>query len=91
MAEKVTVKAVKRDTRGKNENRRLRVQGKIPVVVYGGGTESFGATAELKELAAVLRSDAGVNSVFYESPNTAHEWLSWRRSLREFAPLLFKD
>ena len=34
---------------------------------------------------------AGVNSVFYVSPNTAHEWLSWRRDLREFAPLLFKD
>jgi enterochelin esterase-like enzyme len=33
---------------------------------------------------------AGVNSVFYESPDTAHEWQSWRRSLREFAPLLFK-
>jgi enterochelin esterase family protein len=24
------------------------------------------------------------------SPGTAHEWLTWRRSLREFAPLLFK-
>jgi enterochelin esterase family protein len=35
--------------------------------------------------------EAGINSVFYESPNTAHEWQSWRRSLREFAPLLFKD
>jgi len=34
---------------------------------------------------------AGINSVFYISPNTAHEWQSWRRSLREFAPLLFKD
>ena len=34
---------------------------------------------------------AGVNSVLYVSPNTAHEFLSWRRSLREFAPLLFKD
>lgn len=33
----------------------------------------------------------GVNSVFYVSPNTAHEFLSWRRSLREFAPLLFRD
>jgi enterochelin esterase family protein len=32
-----------------------------------------------------------VNAVFYESPNTAHEWLSWRRSLHQFAPLLFKD
>jgi enterochelin esterase-like enzyme len=34
---------------------------------------------------------AGYNSVFYVSPNTAHEFLSWRRSLREFAPLLFRD
>ena len=34
---------------------------------------------------------AGINSVFYVSPNTAHEFLSWRRSLHEFAPLLFQD
>ena len=34
---------------------------------------------------------AGVNSVFHVSPNTAHEWQSWRRSLHEFAPLLFAD
>jgi len=40
--------------------------------------------------AAALK-DAGFNSVFYVSPNTAHEFLSWRRSLREFAPLLFRD
>jgi enterochelin esterase family protein len=35
--------------------------------------------------------DAGINSQFYVSPLTAHEWQSWRRSLHEFAPLLFKD
>lgn len=34
--------------------------------------------------------EAGINSHFYVSPDTAHEWQSWRRSLREFAPLLFK-
>ena len=34
---------------------------------------------------------AGINSVFYVSPGTAHEFLSWRRSLHEFAPLLFQD
>jgi enterochelin esterase-like enzyme len=34
---------------------------------------------------------AGINSVLYVSPNTAHEFLSWRRSLREFAPLLFTN
>lgn len=32
----------------------------------------------------------GVNSVYYESPQTAHEWQSWRRSLREFALLAFQ-
>lgn len=34
---------------------------------------------------------AGYRSVFYVSQDTAHEFLSWRRSLREFAPLLFRD
>ena len=64
MAEKFTVKAEKRSDLGKNESRRLRVDGKVPVVVYGGGTESVAVAAELKDLAAVLRSDAGANSVF---------------------------
>jgi len=40
---------------------------------------------------AAAVKQAGVNSVFYVSPNTAHEFLSWRRSLHEFAPLLFRD
>jgi len=34
---------------------------------------------------------AGINNVFYVSPNTAHEFLSWRRSLHELAPVLFRD
>jgi len=34
--------------------------------------------------------DAGINTHFYVSPQTAHEWQSWRRALNEFAPLLFK-
>jgi enterochelin esterase family protein len=33
---------------------------------------------------------AGIKHVYYESPGTAHEWQTWRRSLREFAPLLFQ-
>lgn len=64
MAEKFTVKAEKRDTRGKNEARRLRAAGMIPVVVYGGGSESLAAVASLSDLAAILRTDAGVNTVF---------------------------
>ena len=34
---------------------------------------------------------AGINAKFYVSPDTAHEWHTWRRSLHEFAPLLFKN
>lgn len=64
MAEKIVVKAETREALGKNDSRRLRVAGKIPVVVYGGGTESVAAAADLKDLAAILRSDTGVNTVF---------------------------
>jgi enterochelin esterase-like enzyme len=41
------------------------------------------ATAALKE--------AGFNAVSYVSEGTAHEFQTWRRSLRELAPLLFKN
>lgn len=34
---------------------------------------------------------AGVRYIYYESPGTAHEWLTWRRDLREFAPRLFTN
>ena len=34
---------------------------------------------------------AGIKHVYYESPGTSHEWLTWRRSLHEFAPLLFAN
>jgi enterochelin esterase-like enzyme len=33
----------------------------------------------------------GVKNTAYVSPNTAHEFLTWRRSLYQFAPLLFQD
>ena len=35
--------------------------------------------------------EAGINAAFYVSKDTAHEFQSWRRSLREFAMLLFQD
>lgn len=34
---------------------------------------------------------AGIKHVFYQSPGTAHEWQSWRRSLNQFAGLIFKN
>ena len=64
MAEKIVVKAEKKESGNKNSNRRLRAAGKVPVVVYGGGTESVAAVADLKDLAAILRTDSGVNTVF---------------------------
>ena len=64
MAEKIVVKAERKESGNKNSNRRLRAAGKVPVVVYGGGTESVAAVAELKDLAAIIRTDSGVNSVF---------------------------
>ncbi len=33
---------------------------------------------------------AGIKNVYYESPGTAHEWLTWRRSFADFAPRLFR-
>ena len=33
----------------------------------------------------------GLDHVYYESPETAHEWLTWRRDLYQFAALIFKD
>jgi enterochelin esterase family protein len=35
--------------------------------------------------------NAGMRHVYYESPGTAHEWQTWRRSLHGFAPRLFRD
>ena len=50
-----------------------------------GSEENFG-TGRLVE---TLRN-AGINVDFYTSPGTHHEWLTWRRSLRQFVPHLFK-
>ena len=71
---------------------------KLVFISYGSGelgTNRVGGArgglgGDPKENVAALKA-AGINSVFYESPNTAHEWQSWRRSLHEIAPLLFKD
>lgn len=34
--------------------------------------------------------DAGIEHVFYESPDTDHEWQTWRRDLKDFAGRLFR-
>ncbi len=52
-------------------------------------------TAEQSRLDAAKHAEGeldkvGIKYVAYESPGTAHEWLTWRRDLHEFAPLLFR-
>jgi len=60
---------------------------RVKVVFVSYGSRENGAAGKTNVEAL---KQAGVNSVFYESPLTAHEWLSWRRSLYQFAPLLFR-
>ena len=37
-----------------------------------------------------MLDQAGVKFVYFESPGTSHEWLTWRRDLNDFAPRLFR-
>ncbi|HWC97365.1 MAG TPA: alpha/beta hydrolase-fold protein [Candidatus Sulfopaludibacter sp.] len=48
--------------------------------VEGPGTKTFSEAL----------AKAGIHNVYFESPGTAHEWLTWRRCLNDFAPRLFK-
>jgi len=59
-----TLQAEKRETRGKNEARRLRASGRIPAVIYG--TEKGKATeisVDPKILSRILHSESGVNTL----------------------------
>ncbi len=61
---------------------------KVKLVFRSYGSRERGAEG-LKASEETL-NQAGIKCVTYVSPLTAHEWQSWRRSLHEFAPLLFK-
>lgn len=68
---------------------------KVRLVFVGYGSRELSSASPMRaansrETVEALNK-SGVRSVFYVSPDTAHEFLSWRRSLREFAPLLFRD
>ncbi|HEU5132954.1 MAG TPA: 50S ribosomal protein L25 [Pyrinomonadaceae bacterium] len=66
MAEKkeFRVQAKQRDGRGKNDARRARREGMVPITIYGGGAETVAAVAPLRDLAAILRTEAGRNTIF---------------------------
>ncbi|MDR0954552.1 MAG: esterase [Rikenellaceae bacterium] len=61
---------------------------KVHLLFMGiGSEENPGRT---RSLADGLKAAGLTNVVYYESPGTAHEFLTWRRCLHEFAPLLFQ-
>jgi enterochelin esterase family protein len=59
---------------------------KVLFVSYGSRENTAAAKANHEALQKL-----GIENTYYESPNTAHEWQSWRRSLYQFAPLLFRE
>lgn len=62
---------------------------KVRLIFMSYGSRERGS--ESVKAAADALNEAGIKSVSYVSPLTAHEFQSWRRSLKEFALLLFKD
>lgn len=61
---KVVVEAAPRDSRGKNEARRLRQSGKVPAVLYGGEDNAVTLAVNAKQVSAILRSASGHNTIF---------------------------
>ena len=64
MAE-VTLSVARREEQGKNAARRLRKDGKVPAVVYGGGREPVAITVDSKAIRELIaKSEHGVRSIF---------------------------
>jgi enterochelin esterase family protein len=61
----------------------------VKLLWIGTGTVERDSNPNILRLHEAL-TKAGIKHVYYESPGTAHEWLTWRRDLNEFAPLLFR-
>lgn len=64
MRKEITVAAQFRETRGKNEARRLRARGMVPAVLYGAGREAVAIAADPKTLLRILHSPTGHNTIF---------------------------
>ena len=64
MRKDITITAEPRDSRGKNEARRLRAKGSVPAVVYGGSAGPEPITVDPKDLTRILHSTTGHNTIF---------------------------
>jgi large subunit ribosomal protein L25 len=60
----IIVQGAPRKERGKNEARRLRQGGNVPAVLYGGKGEALTLAVNAKQVAAILRSSTGHNTLF---------------------------
>ena len=65
MSNQVSIEVQHRDDAGKNESRRLRRQGMIPAVVYGGGREPESVSVDPRPIDAVLDSERGKNTLIH--------------------------
>jgi large subunit ribosomal protein L25 len=64
MIKDLTINATSRDGVGKGPTRRLRTLGMIPAAVYGEGIEPVAVAVSAKDIANILRSDTGHNTIF---------------------------
>jgi len=64
MRKEITVAAEPRQSRGKNEARRLRVKGLAPAVLYGSGGPAVAVSVNPKEVTKILHSSTGHNTIF---------------------------
>ncbi|MGD0956064.1 MAG: 50S ribosomal protein L25 [Candidatus Acidiferrales bacterium] len=62
--ETFTVEGEVRDERGKNAARRTRRSGKVPAILYGGRKDSVSLAVNAKQVARILRSESGHNTIF---------------------------
>jgi enterochelin esterase family protein len=63
---------------------------KVRLLWLGAGTAEERFVGAVRQMHESL-DGAGIRHVVFESPGTAHEWQTWRRSLHDFAPRLFRD
>ena len=64
MIKDITINASPRDGAGKGPTRRLRASGMIPAALYGEGGDAVAVAVSAKEIATILRSDTGHNTIF---------------------------
>ncbi len=62
--QQIIVEASRRDNRGKNAARRLRVTGQVPAVLYGGKGGAEAVAINTKQMSSILRSQSGHNTIF---------------------------